>query len=61
MMKMIRCSKCNSEEVEFIVSSKDLGEKASYGVDEEFGLKLAGNFQKQVADFVNKIRRILVA
>ena len=47
------------DEVEFIVSSKELREKASYRVDENFDLTLAENLQKKTVDFVNKVREIL--
>ena len=48
-----------NEEIEFIANSKDLRERASYGVDESFDLLLAANLQKKTADFVNKTRRVL--
>jgi len=47
------------EEIEFIASSKDLRERASYRVDENFDLLLATNLQKKTVDFVNKIKNIL--
>lgn len=49
------------EEIEFIVSAKELREKASYRVDETFDLNLAKNLQEKTADFVNKIKNILEA
>ena len=47
------------EEIEFIVSSKETREKASYRVDEEFDMAMAENLQEKTADFVNKVRELL--
>ena len=46
------------EEISFIISTKDLRERASYGV-ESFEQKQAENLRKQTVDFVNKCRGIL--
>ena len=47
------------EEIEFIASSKEVREKASYRVDEDFGIALAEDMQGKTADFVNKIKELL--
>lgn len=47
------------EEIEFIANSKEIREKASYRVDESFGLILAEDMQKKTVDFVNKIKFLL--
>ena|SRR3989344_8530863 len=47
------------EEIEFIASSKEMRERASYGVDEDFNLLMAKNLQEKTAEFVNKVREIL--
>ncbi len=46
------------DEIEFIASSKELREKASYRVDEDFNLLMAKTLQGKTADFVNKVREI---
>lgn len=48
-----------SEEIEFIFDSKNLRERASYRVDEDFNLMMARDLQKKTVEFVNKIRRLL--
>jgi len=48
-----------SEEIEFIADSKDLREKASYRVDEDFDLSIAKGLQKKTVEFVNKIKILL--
>jgi uncharacterized protein (UPF0332 family) len=47
------------EEIEFIANSKEIREKASYRVDEDFGIVLAEDMGKKTADFVNKIKLLL--
>lgn len=46
-------------EIEFIANSKELREKANYGVDESFNLLMAKNLQEKTVDFVNKVKEIL--
>ncbi|MBU3913338.1 MAG: hypothetical protein KKE50_04555 [Nanoarchaeota archaeon] len=47
------------EEIEFIANSKEMREKASYRVDEDFGIALAEDMRKKTVDFVNKIKMLL--
>ncbi len=47
------------EEIEFIASSKEIREKASYRVDESFDISLAEDMRSKTADFVNKVKEIL--
>ena len=47
------------EEIEFIASSKEMRERASYKVDETFDIRLAKDLQEKIAEFVNKVREIL--
>lgn len=47
------------EDIKFIFDSKDIREKASYGVDEEFDFRIARELQEKTADFVNKVKEIL--
>lgn len=47
------------EEVDFIITSKDLREKACYGVDKIFELSQTLRLQKQTSELINKIRTIL--
>lgn len=48
-----------AKEIDFVIESKDLREKACYGVDELFNLSVAKTLQQQTADFVNKIKGLL--
>ena len=56
---IIRNIHLKEEEIEFIASSKNIRERASYRVDEDFDLLLATDLQKKTADFVNKVKNIL--
>ncbi len=47
------------KEIDFAIESKDLRERACYGVDELFDISIAKMLQKQTADFVNKIKELL--
>lgn len=49
----------NENEIEFIAESKELREKASYRVDENFNLLQSKNLQEKTAELVNKIKDIL--
>lgn len=53
--------KINLDEVDidFMINSKELRERASYRVDESFDLLLAQRLQKETVEFVNKIKNIL--
>jgi len=46
-------------DVEFVAGSKEIRERASYGVDEKFNFVLAENLQEKTVDFVNKCKEIL--
>lgn len=48
------------KEIDFVIESKDYRERACYGVDENFNISIAKLLQKQTADFVNKIKELLV-
>lgn len=47
-------------EIDFVIESKELREKACYGVDELFNLSIAKAVQEETVDFVNKIKSLLV-
>lgn len=47
------------DEIDLILESKSLREKACYGTDELFELSQTKRLQRQTADFVNKIKRLL--
>jgi len=47
------------QEIDLVLDSKRLREKASYGADETFELSHAKRLQEQTAEFVNKIRLLL--
>src|SRR3989344_346635 len=47
------------KEIDFVIGSKDLRERACYGVDESFNISIATLLQKQTVDFVNKIKELL--
>ncbi len=47
------------EEIDLVLDSKKLREKACYGADEIFELSQAKRLQEQTAEFVNKIRLLL--
>jgi len=49
----------NKNEINLVVHSKDLREKASYGVDEMFNKSMAEYLQKETADFVIRIKELL--
>ena len=46
-------------DIDLVLSSKGLRERACYGVDELFELNQTKLLQRQTADFVNKIKQIL--
>ena len=46
-------------DIDLIIDSKGLRERASYGADELFELKQAQNMQKETSDLINKIRAFL--
>ncbi|MFH1591836.1 MAG: hypothetical protein ABIB47_00510 [Candidatus Woesearchaeota archaeon] len=48
------------EEIDFLLDSKNMRERACYGVDELFELLQAKDLQKQTVEFVNKIRTLLL-
>ncbi len=48
------------KEIDFVIESKDLRERACYGADESFDISMATMLQKQTADFVNKIKKLLL-
>lgn len=48
------------KEIDFVIESKDLRERACYGVDELFNISIAKMLQKQTAEFVNKIKELLL-
>jgi uncharacterized protein (UPF0332 family) len=47
------------EDINFLVSLKGMRERASYGVGEVFGQRLAESLRGDVVDFVNKVREEL--
>ncbi len=47
------------EEIDLVLDSKILREKACYGADETFDISQAKRLQEQTAEFVNKIRQLL--
>jgi len=47
------------QEIDLVLDSKKLRERACYGADELFELSQAKRLQEQTADFVNKIRSML--
>lgn len=49
----------SGEEIEFIASSKELRQKASYRVDENFDLLAAKDLQEKTADLINKIKALM--
>lgn len=46
-------------EIDFVIESKGLRERACYGVDDLFNISVTNMLQKQTADFVNKIKELL--
>lgn len=50
----------DEKEINFVIDSKDLRERACYGVDETFNKSIAKILQTQTADFVNKIKELLM-
>ena len=48
------------KEIDFVIESKDLRERACYGVDELFNISIARLLQTQTAEFVNKIKELLI-
>lgn len=49
----------DKEEIGMLLDSKNIRERACYGVDESFQLGQAISMQKKTADFVNKIKSLL--
>ena len=49
----------DKNEIEFVIESKELRERACYGVDELFNISIAKMLQKETVDFVNKIKELL--
>ena len=47
------------QEIDLVLYSKNLRERACYGADELFELSQAKRLQEQTADFVNKIKSLL--
>lgn len=47
------------QEIDLVLDSKKLREKACYGVDEIFELSQAKKLQEQTAEFVNRIKSLL--
>ena len=46
----------NKEDIDLVLNSKDLRERACYGVDQTFELNQAINLRTKVVNFINKIR-----
>jgi uncharacterized protein (UPF0332 family) len=46
-------------EIDLVIESKGLRERACYGVDESFNISIAKILQKETAEFVNKIKELL--
>ena len=49
----------DKNEIDFLIESKELRERACYGVDESFNISIAKMLKKETADFVNKIKELL--
>lgn len=49
----------SSEDISFIIRSKEIREKASYSIDESFTKQLAQDFGEKTADFITKVRLML--
>ena len=47
------------EEIDLFLDSKDLREKACYGVDKSFEASQANKLQRRTVDFINKVRLLL--
>jgi uncharacterized protein (UPF0332 family) len=47
------------KEIDFVIESKDLRERACYGVDDSFNISITKLLQEQTADFVNRIKDLL--
>ena len=47
------------KEIDFVIESKDLRERACYGVDETFNVSITRMLQGQTADFVNRIKELI--
>ena len=48
----------DESEIEMVMDSKELRERASYSVDESFNISIAKMLQKETAEFVNKIKEL---
>ena len=49
----------DKNEIDFVIESKELRERACYGVDESFNISITKTLQKETVDFVNKIKELL--
>lgn len=56
---LIENSTIEKEDVEIVIGSKSLREKACYGVGKSFELSQAEKLQEQTAGFVNKVREVI--
>jgi uncharacterized protein (UPF0332 family) len=50
----------DKNEIDFVIESKGLREKACYDVDESFNISITKTLQKETVDFVNKIKELLI-
>ena len=50
----------DKNEIDFVIESKGLRERACYGVDESFNISIAKMLQKEAVDFINKIKELLI-
>jgi len=49
----------NKNEIDFVIESKELRERACYRVDKMFNISIAKMLQKETVDFVNRIKGLL--
>jgi len=49
----------NKMDIDLVIESKELRERACYGVDETFNISIAKMLQNETADFVNRIKILL--
>lgn len=50
----------DEKDIDLVIESKDLRERACYGVDESFNISIAKMLQIQTSEFVNKIKLLLL-
>ncbi len=56
---LLRRITLDRDEIDFVIESKELRERACYGVDESFNISITRELQEETVDFVNKIGGLL--